>query len=94
LGRLAACDNVTVKLSGLATEADRGSWSIADLEPVGSRVLELFGADRVMLGSDWPVCELAGPAEQVWAATRARVPQDGLDAALSGTAAATYRLSI
>lgn len=94
LGKLAACNNVTVKLSGLATEAHWGSWSVADLQPVGCRVLELFGADRVMLGSDWPVCELAGPAEQVWAATRALVPQDSLDAALGGTAAATYRLSI
>ncbi len=45
------------KLSGLVTEADRG-WRDADIEPYAQKVLELFGPDRVMWGSDWPVCTL------------------------------------
>lgn len=52
---LAACPNVTCKLSGLFTEAAPG----ADLAPVVERALEWFGPERCMFGSDWPVCTLA-----------------------------------
>lgn len=57
---LGALPNVTCKLSGLVTEASWSSWTVADLRPVAEVVLEAFGPERVMLGSDWPVCELAG----------------------------------
>ncbi len=60
LVRLAEHPHVTVKLSGLVTEADWRTWSPADLRPVAETVLESFGPDRVMFGSDWPVCLLAG----------------------------------
>lgn len=45
------------KLSGLVTEADSG-WSAEDLQPFARHVLDVFGAGRVMWGSDWPVCRL------------------------------------
>lgn len=45
------------KFSGLVTEADDG-WSIDDLRPFADHVLEVFGPERVMWGSDWPVCRL------------------------------------
>ena len=59
LGELAALPNVACKLSGLVTEADWRSWQPSDVRPYAERVLSAFGADRVMFGSDWPVCELA-----------------------------------
>jgi L-fuconolactonase len=56
---LAALPNVTVKLSGMVTEADRASWSPADLRPFVEPVVDWFGVERLMFGSDWPVCLLA-----------------------------------
>jgi len=47
------------KLSGLVTEADRKNWKPADLKPYVEKAIEVFGVDRVMFGSDWPVCLLA-----------------------------------
>jgi L-fuconolactonase len=59
LARLARLPNVTCKLSGLVTEADWTSWTAADVRPYAGIVLERFGPERVMFGSDWPVCLLA-----------------------------------
>ncbi|MGK5025340.1 amidohydrolase family protein [Janthinobacterium sp. RB2R34] len=59
LAQLAALPNVHCKLSGLVTEAQPG-WTIDDLRPYVSHVLEVFGAQRVIWGSDWPVVDLAG----------------------------------
>jgi len=53
---LAGLDNVYCKISGLVTEADWHNWAIQDLDIAFST----FGANRVMYGSDWPVCNLAG----------------------------------
>ncbi|WP_437193612.1 amidohydrolase family protein [Planctomicrobium sp. SH527] len=64
----AACENVFCKLSGMVTEADWKNWKPADLRPYVEHVLELFGPERCMFGSDWPVCELAGSYEQVHSA--------------------------
>ena len=52
-------DRVWIKLSGLVTEADWANWSADDIVPYINHVINLFGADRVMTGSDWPVCTLA-----------------------------------
>jgi len=60
VARLASCPNVAVKLSGLVTEADWQRWSVADLRPVADAVLDAFGTERTMFGSDWPVSLLAG----------------------------------
>jgi L-fuconolactonase len=51
--------NVTCKLSGMVTEADWGTWTASDLEPYVRRCLDWFGEDRLMFGSDWPVCLMA-----------------------------------
>jgi L-fuconolactonase len=59
LARLAAVDGVHGKLSGLVTEARWGTWRADGVERYADRVLELFGPDRLMFGSDWPVCLLA-----------------------------------
>jgi L-fuconolactonase len=59
LTELAQLPNTAAKLSGLATEADWSAWTPADLRPAVSHALEVFGADRLMFGSDWPVCLLA-----------------------------------
>ena len=56
---LAALPNVAMKLSGMVTEADWASWTPADLRPFVRSVIDWFGVDRLMFGSDWPVCLLA-----------------------------------
>ncbi|MGA5899103.1 amidohydrolase family protein [Streptomyces venetus] len=58
LRALAALPNTVAKLSGLVTEADLASWTPADLRPYAEVALEAFGPDRLMYGSDWPVCTL------------------------------------
>lgn len=60
LRRLAAFPNVSCKLSGMVTEARWEAWRPEDLQPYLDAVLEAFGANRLMIGSDWPVCTLAG----------------------------------
>lgn len=64
-GRLAPYPNIHCKLSGLVTEANRNSWQTDDLRPFVDRALEFFGADRMMFGSDYPVCLLAASYERV-----------------------------
>jgi L-fuconolactonase len=59
LQELALRPNVSCKLSGMVTEADWAGWRPEDLRPYVEKVLEMFGEDRVMFGSDWPVCLLA-----------------------------------
>jgi L-fucono-1,5-lactonase len=60
---LAALPNVSVKLSGMITEANWKSWTASDLRPFVEPVVDWFSFDRVMFGSDWPVCLLAGSYE-------------------------------
>ena len=57
---IAARPDVMCKLSGMVTEADWAHWSPASFEPYLDTVFEAFGADRVLFGSDWPVCLVAG----------------------------------
>lgn len=82
------------KLSGLVTECDPG-WTVEDLRPYASHVLEVFGPDRVMFGSDWPVCGVRASYDEWFAAALALT--DHLDDAarrriFAGTATAFYRL--
>lgn len=65
LGALAMQPNVWCKLSGLITEADWASWKPTQLRQYLDVVVESFGVDRLMWGSDWPVCLLAGSYEEV-----------------------------
>ncbi|MEM7381975.1 MAG: amidohydrolase family protein [Bacteroidota bacterium] len=62
---LAKHENVHCKLSGMITEADYNNWTPKQIEPYMNVVLEAFGADRLMYGSDWPVCLVAGSYTQV-----------------------------
>jgi L-fuconolactonase len=62
---VAAFPNVYCKLSGLVTEANHSSWCHEDLRPFVELACEYFGAGRMMFGSDWPVCLLAGSYDQV-----------------------------
>lgn len=57
---VAECENVSCKLSGLITEADYKYWTSQDLHPYMELVLEAFGPSRLLFGSDWPVCLVAG----------------------------------
>jgi L-fuconolactonase len=89
--------NVFCKLSGLVTEADWRRWTIADLSPFVNEALERFGPHRLMFGSDWPVCELAGTYEQVYhALVEALGPLGDAERAaiFGGTAARFYGLSL
>jgi L-fuconolactonase len=65
LRALAALPNVSCKLSGMVTEASWTDWKVADLRPYVEIVLDAFGPDRVMFGSDWPVCLLAASYAEV-----------------------------
>jgi L-fuconolactonase len=62
---LAVLPNVAVKLSGMVTEANWASWTPADLRPFVTSVVDWFGTDRLLFGSDWPVCLLATSYEGV-----------------------------
>ena len=94
---LAHLPNVTCKLSGLVTEAAPG-WTVPQIVPYAVRLLDCFGPGRLMFGSDWPVCTLAGSYGDVLAVARAAL--DGhlsaaeLDAVFAANAIATYRLRL
>jgi L-fuconolactonase len=94
LADLAACPNLAVKLSGLVTEA-KPDWTVDDLRPYTDHLLAHVGPDRLMAGSDWPVCLLHAGYDDVLAATDRLL--SGLDDAgraevLGGTAARWYGL--
>jgi L-fuconolactonase len=65
IDQLAQNPNVVCKLSGIITEADQKNWTHEDIKPYLDVVFKSFGSDRLMFGSDWPVCLLAGSYEQV-----------------------------
>ncbi|WP_198670443.1 amidohydrolase [Oceanicella sp. SM1341] len=95
MARLAAHPQVMCKLSGLANECGPG-WGAEALAPVAAHVLDIFGPERVMWGSDWPVLELAG-AYPDWLACAQELTA-GLTAGaraevFGGTATRFYRLS-
>ena len=69
ISEIARVQNVTCKVSGLVTEADWTSWGRGDLAPYIDTAVELFGPDRLMFGSDWPVCTLAADYSDVFSAT-------------------------
>ncbi|WP_448702025.1 amidohydrolase family protein [Mucilaginibacter sp. AW1-3] len=56
---IAELDNVWCKVSGMVTEADWKNWKTDDFEPYLDVVFEAFGVEKVMFGSDWPVCQVA-----------------------------------
>ena len=93
----AGLPNAWWKLSGLVTEADWHAWRPADLQPYVDRVLEVAGPDRMLFGSDWPVCLLAAPYDQVLATARsliATLSASEQAAILGRTAVAVYGLAL
>jgi len=60
MAAIAKYENVYCKMSGMITEANLTSWTPSDFEPYMQVILENFGAKRILFGSDWPVCLLAG----------------------------------
>ena len=88
---------VTRQLSGMITEAHPASWKPDDLRPYVSHVLRIFGPDRLMFGSDWPVCITAGTWKQVLAAFTQAIGAQSIDIReklLGGTAARFYGLTM
>jgi L-fuconolactonase len=88
---LADCANVHCKLSGMVTEARWTDWTAGDLQPYVSRVLEWFGTERCMFGSDWPVCLLASDYARVVSTLRGIVGEN--EDVFGATATRVYRIS-
>ena len=94
---LADCSNVSAKLSGLVTEADWHTWSAQDIRPYLDVAFDVFGAGRLMIGSDWPVCTVAGDYTRVMALVSdylADRPAQERDAVLGGNAQRFYNLTV
>ena len=92
---LAAFPNVSGKLSGLVTEADWSNWRGEDLQPYVETALEYFGPERMMFGSDWPVCLLAATYERVLDAFQnllANLSENDRERIFSKNAAQFYRI--
>jgi len=97
LRKVASINGVHCKVSGMITEANHQNWTVDDLRPYVHHVLGMFGSDRLMFGTDWPVCTLAGGYEQVVDTAREILgslsPAAKADV-FGGTAARFYRLDI
>ena len=93
---LAAHPHVYAKLSGLVTEADWSAWTGDDLRPYLDVAFEAFGADRLMIGSDWPVCLVAANYQRTLEAVVEYIaarPAHERDAVLGGNAQRFWRLN-
>jgi L-fuconolactonase len=96
LRAIARHDNVCCKVSGMVTEAARRGWKPDDFTPYLDVVLEAFGPARLMVGSDWPVCLLAGEYADVAAIPRdyfGRLSADEQAQIHGGTATRFYGLT-
>lgn len=96
IAEVAARPNVSVKLSGLNT-ASGAEWTWQDWLPYVNHVVDHFGSDRVMLGSDWPVSILAGDFVGVWLAQReviGHLTTEQQDDILFRTATRAYSLDV
>src|SRR5262245_34891084 len=96
LTRAAEAPNVYAKISGLDTGGDNRLY-VQDLVPYFDHALELFGPERLMFGSDWPVAVIRGGYRKVWQEMQTlltRLSQDERDRIMGGTAIDVYCLSI
>jgi L-fuconolactonase len=92
---LARLPNVFCKLSGMVTEADWRNWKTADFTPYLDVAFECFGVHRLMIGSDWPVCTVAGDYGSVVNIVKSylsKLSQEERDAVLGETAQRFYKL--
>ncbi len=95
VAQLAAVPNVACKLSGLVTEARWDGWTPAQILPYARYLIDAFGAQRLLFGSDWPVCLLAASYEQVLDLARAaclRLSPPQRYSVFAGNARRFYRL--
>ena len=95
LREVANIPGMMCKVSGMVTEADMSTWSSDDLAPYVAHVLGMFGYDRIMYGSDWPVCLQAGSYQQVFGAaktTLSSLTSEESQAAFGKNAARFYKL--
>lgn len=97
IAELAKLPNVVAcKISGLVAYADAKNWTLNDLRPFVDHVVSNFGHDRIMFGSDWPVCTLSATFAQWVNAAReltANWPAGEREKFFSGNASRVYRLS-
>lgn len=94
---LAACGNVWCKISGLATEAAWDDWDAERLFPFVAHAARCFGEDRLIYGSDWPVCLLAGSYGEIKGALEACLAKLGpnvREKAFGMNARVAYRLAV
>ncbi len=98
MAAVASFPTVHCKLSGMITEADHRAWKPADLKPYIDHVAGLFGPERLMFGSDWPVCLQAGSYAEALQALRAildgRLTEAERDAVYGLNAMRFYGLSL
>src|SRR2546423_10387342 len=97
LRALAELPNVVCKISGMVTEADHEGWQPTDLEPFINVVLDAFGEERVLFGSDWPVALLASPYHRWYEtlqALTARLPVSVRRKLCAENARRFYRMNI
>ena len=93
---LASFDNVWCKVSGMVTEAAWGAWRQEDFLPYLDIVFDCFGVERLMFGSDWPVCTLAGSYSEVVGIVENYIAPFSADeraAVMGGNAVEFYRLA-
>jgi L-fuconolactonase len=96
LRELAKSPNVFCKLSGMVTEADWKAWKPEHFTPYLDCAFEYFGPERLMIGSDWPVCTLSAPYSitiSIVTDYLARYPSNIMDAVLGGNAQRFWRLN-
>ena len=98
ISEIAKFDYVMCKMSGLITEADHRNWKQGDFIPFTAHLLNVFGPDRLMFGSDWPVCLLAGNYGDVYELFAnlvfKHVTKDEFAKMIGGNAGDFYRLTL
>jgi len=90
-------ENVWCKLSGILTEADWQSWTVEGIKPYFDAALELFGPERCMFGSDWPVCTLAADyltVKQLLESLIRQLPEHEISRIMGANAVEAYRLNV
>jgi L-fuconolactonase len=95
ISAIGALPNASAKLSGLVTEARWDAWKPDDFRRYADHALRVFGPDRLMFGSDWPVCLLAAGYGEVFDLAHeltAGLSPAEREAVFGGTAARTYQL--
>jgi L-fuconolactonase len=94
---LASFPNVFAKASGLVTEADWNTWKLQDIRPYLDVAFECFGPSRLMIGSDWPVCNVAASYTQVVTLVKdylSKYGEEEREAVLGSNAAKFWHLKV